>query len=110
VFDPTASAQFPDMQVSLEQFLHLDLEQQDVYENLTELLAEFQLFQHESADLDELKDIYGEALTNLLKVTPNLHVLHPVGGHFYFPASGVSSTLFNLNSGTFRQLIKSSQS
>jgi hypothetical protein len=89
VFDPTASAQFPHMQISIEQFLHLDLEQTGVYENLTELLAEYQLFEHGNSTLDELKEVYGDALSNLLEVTPNLHVLHPVGGHFYFPSNGV---------------------
>ncbi|KAI6190891.1 hypothetical protein M3Y97_00168100 [Aphelenchoides bicaudatus] len=88
LFDPTASSQFPHMEISIEQFLHINLEESETYENLTELLAEFQLFQHGELNLDGLKEVYGDALENLLHLAPNLKILHPVGGHFYFPSNG----------------------
>jgi hypothetical protein len=103
VFDPEARSQFPHMQISLEQFLNMNLEESEIYENLTELLAEFQLFQHGGLELDGLKETYGDALSNLLKTAPNLNILHPVGGHFYFPENGVSVFCIQYNSTTFRQ-------
>lgn len=77
------------MNTPLEELFEIDLNQTEVQENLTELMIEFQLFKHEN--VQGLDDFYGQALENLLEVTPKLRILHPIGGHFYFPAeNGVS--------------------
>jgi uncharacterized protein YabN with tetrapyrrole methylase and pyrophosphatase domain len=72
----------------------IDFENVELMENLTELAVEFKLYDHANLSTSELTEIYEKAFKNLIKIAPSLTILHPSGGHFFFPDNGVGIFLY----------------
>lgn len=93
VLDPSTPTHLSPLNISLEQFIELDLENVEIMDNLTELALEFRLHEHANESDAQIMALYSKALENLMKVAPNLKILHPIGGHLYFPDNAVSEGL-----------------
>lgn len=71
-------------------FFGHDFGETELMENLTELAIQFDLYKNAEKSKSELNDFYSNGISNLKHFAPNLKILHPIGGHFYFPENGVS--------------------
>jgi uncharacterized protein YabN with tetrapyrrole methylase and pyrophosphatase domain len=80
---------------NIEQFV--DFENVKLIQNLTKLDIEFKLYEHVEISTSELTNIYEKAFDNLMRMAPSLTILHPTGGHFFFPNNGVSIFVYKVN-------------
>ncbi|KAI6216630.1 hypothetical protein M3Y99_01809700 [Aphelenchoides fujianensis] len=86
VFPPNATRLFtPPTDLNLEEFAERDLSEATHQPVLHELSLDFQLREYAGQPEDELNAKYGRAFDTLLRIAPNLRIVHPIGGHFFFP-------------------------
>ncbi|KAI6197830.1 hypothetical protein M3Y94_01271500 [Aphelenchoides besseyi] len=96
LFPPNVTKLFvPLDSFSLENFATRDLSDVEEQPHLVELVIEFRLLQFLNQTVNELNSNYGRAFDNLLSIVPNLRVLHPTSGHFYYPDNATMKDVFD---------------
>ncbi|KAI6174378.1 hypothetical protein M3Y98_01183600 [Aphelenchoides besseyi] len=96
IFPPNITKLFVSLDsFSLEDFATRDLSDAEEQPHLIELVIEFRLLQFLNQTVDEMNSNYGRAFDKLLSIVPQLRILHPISGHFYYPDNGTMQDVFD---------------